>query len=96
MPVLAIAVHYGFALELGPGGLAWGAALSAAAGFGLLADAAGRRRCWLRSRASCACCSRAAGSRATSGGSGAPIRTRGPLTYAGPGSLGGTESALRR
>jgi Peptidase family M28 len=25
-----------------------------------------------------------------------PIRTRGPVTYAGPGSLGGTESALRR
>ena len=26
----------------------------------------------------------------------APILTRGPVTYAGPGSLGGTESALRR
>ena len=25
-----------------------------------------------------------------------PIRTRGPLSYAGPGSLGGTQSALRR
>ena len=25
-----------------------------------------------------------------------PVRTRGPATYAGPGSLGGTESALRR
>ena len=25
-----------------------------------------------------------------------PLRTRGPTTYAGPGSLGGTESALRR
>jgi hypothetical protein len=25
-----------------------------------------------------------------------PIRTRGPLSYAGPGSLGGTDSALRR
>jgi hypothetical protein len=24
-----------------------------------------------------------------------PIHTRGPITYAGPGSLGGTESALR-
>jgi len=29
-------------------------------------------------------------------GGAAEIRTRGPLTYAGPGSLGGTESALRR
>jgi hypothetical protein len=25
-----------------------------------------------------------------------PLRTRGPASYAGPGSLGGTESALRR
>ena len=25
-----------------------------------------------------------------------PLRTRGPAGYAGPGSLGGTESALRR
>jgi hypothetical protein len=25
-----------------------------------------------------------------------PVRTRGPISYAGPGSLGGTESALRR
>jgi hypothetical protein len=27
---------------------------------------------------------------------GAQMRIRGPLSYAGPGSLGGTESALRR
>jgi hypothetical protein len=26
----------------------------------------------------------------------APVTVRGPVTYAGPGSLGGTESALRR
>jgi hypothetical protein len=25
-----------------------------------------------------------------------PLRTRGPASYAGPGSLGGTESALKR
>jgi hypothetical protein len=30
------------------------------------------------------------------GGGGAEARIRGPLSYAGPGSLGGTESALRR
>ena len=29
-------------------------------------------------------------------GSGTMFTIRGPLTYAGPGSLGGTESALRR
>jgi hypothetical protein len=27
---------------------------------------------------------------------GTPITVRGPMSYAGPGSLGGTESALRR
>ena len=95
VPVVAIAVHYGFALELGPGGLAWGAALSAAAGFGLwttllvgglLAALAGVVRVLLARRRIAR----------DEGGSGAPIRTRGPLTYAGPGSLGGTESALRR
>jgi hypothetical protein len=26
----------------------------------------------------------------------APVTVRGPITYAGPGSLGGTKSALRR
>jgi hypothetical protein len=26
----------------------------------------------------------------------APVTIRGPVTYAGPGSLGGTESAIRR
>jgi hypothetical protein len=26
----------------------------------------------------------------------APVTVRGPVTYAGPGSLGGTKSALRR
>ena len=29
-------------------------------------------------------------------GAAAPLSTRGPLSYAGPGSLGGTDSALRR
>jgi len=29
-------------------------------------------------------------------GGGKQFNTRGPLSYAGPGSLGGTESALRR
>jgi hypothetical protein len=34
----------------------------------------------------------ARGSRATP----VPVTVRGPITYAGPGSLGGTKSALRR
>ena len=34
--------------------------------------------------------------RESGGGGAAIISTRGPVTYAGPGSLGGTESALQR
>ncbi|HET6549737.1 MAG TPA: hypothetical protein VFG79_14825 [Solirubrobacter sp.] len=93
-PALAF-MHLGFALGLGPIGLAWGAALGAAsgAGFGsalllagLFAGFAGTARAALaRGRIA-----------RQSGGDAAPILTRGPVSYAGPGSLGGTESALRR
>ena len=82
--------------DLGPHELAWGAALGATAGAGLVVDAAARRRCWPRSRASLrVLLARRRIARETGAGA-APIRTRGPVTYAGPGSLGGTESALRR
>jgi hypothetical protein len=82
------------ALRLGPHELAWGAALAAGSGAGagttllfaaLLAAAAGVLRVALARRRSGEHESRAG-----------EIRTRGPLSYAGPGSLGGTESALRR
>jgi hypothetical protein len=94
-PILLVAVHYGFALDLGPLGLAWGAALAAMTGAGLwstlllgalLAAFAGVVRVLLARR-------RLARDETPSG---AGIKTRGPLSYAGPGSLGGTESALRR
>jgi hypothetical protein len=93
-PVLAL-VHYGLALDLGAVALAHGMALAAAAGAGLwsaallaglLAALAGVVRVLF-----------ARGRIARAGDSdGTAIRTRGPVTYAGPGSLGGTESALRR
>jgi Peptidase family M28 len=95
LPVLAIGVHYGFAFDLGPVGLAWGAALAAGAGSGLwstlllgavLAAFAGVVRVLFARR-------RIARDAPPEGKS---IKTRGPLSYAGPGSLGGTESALRR
>jgi hypothetical protein len=88
-------VHYGFAFNLDPAGLAWGAALGAAAGSGLwstlllgavLAALAGVVRVLFARR-------RLARDEPGKGGA---IKTRGPLSYAGPGSLGGTESALRR
>jgi hypothetical protein len=88
-----VAVYYGVAFGLGPAGLAWGAVLGASAGAGLgttillaglLSCLAGLVRVLVARRGE----PREAGA--------APIRTRGPLSYAGPGSLGGTESALRR
>jgi hypothetical protein len=94
-PVLVLA-HLGLALHLGPLGLLWGASLAAAAGAGLwsmlvvaalAAALAGLLRVLVARRAA---------DRASGGDVKSTIQTRGPLSYAGPGSLGGTESALRR
>ena len=95
VPPVLVVVHYGFALDLGPVDLVWGASLAAAAGAGLwsvallaglLAALAGAVRVVFARRRL---------ARETDA-DGRPISTRGPVTYAGPGSLGGTESALRR
>jgi len=95
VPVVLVAVYYCLALDLDPLELAWGAALAAGSGSGLwstlllagvLAALAGVIRVLLARR-------RIARDE-TPGGAG--IKTRGPVSYAGPGSLGGTESALRR
>ncbi len=95
VPIVLVAVHYGFALDLGPLGLAWGATLAAATGAGLwstlllaavLAALAGVVRVLIARRR----LAREAGPASSA------FQTRGPLSYAGPGSLGGTESALRR
>ncbi len=95
VPPLLVVVHYGLALDLGPVDLVWGASLAAAAGAGLwsvvllaglLAALAGAVRVVFARRRL---------ARDTDA-DGRPISTRGPVTYAGPGSLGGTESALRR
>ena len=95
VPIVLVAVYYGLALDLDPLELAWGAALAAGSGSGLwstlllagvLAALAGVIRVLLARR-------RIARDE-TPGGAG--IKTRGPVSYAGPGSLGGTESALRR
>ena len=59
-------------------------------------DAAARGRPGRAGGRRSACCSRAAASRATRRPAARGIKTRGPVSYAGPGSLGGTESALRR
>jgi hypothetical protein len=93
LPLAAVG-YYELAFDLGPAQLAWGAVLgaSAGAGFGsalalagLMAALAGLIGVLVARR----------GMAPDDPGTPA-ISTRGPLTYAGPGSLGGTESALRR
>jgi len=94
-PIVLVAVYYCLALGLSPLELAWGAALAAGTGAGMwstlllagvLAALAGTIRVlFARGRLA---------RDETPSGSG--IKTRGPVSYAGPGSLGGTESALRR
>jgi hypothetical protein len=92
LPALVV-VYYAVTLGLNPLQLAWGAVLGAAGGAGagttlLLAGLLGALAGLVRVIA-------ARRGEAAAGG-GPVIRTRGPLSYAGPGSLGGTESALRR
>lgn len=95
-PALLVIAYYGVSLGFGPVSLAWTAFLAVAGGhvspialiewslvLGVTASvlASGWRRWRVAARESEVP---------------APVSIRGPVTYAGPGSLGGTESALRR
>jgi hypothetical protein len=96
LPLLVVA-HYASALGLGPAGIAWLGVLMAAGGHVTPAAAVA-----LSVFAACAIAaasilvSRRRVARLAGPAGDAPLRTRGPVSYAGPGSLGGTESALRR
>jgi Peptidase family M28 len=94
LPFLVVIVYYARAFGLNPLEEAWMVVLSAASGQlslavavvvgGVLACLAGLLKIMrMRRRV-----------QATAGPE--PVVTRGPISYAGPGSLGGTESALRR
>jgi Peptidase family M28 len=94
LPFAIVAFYYARALGLDPLELAWMLMLSAASGQISLAAAivaAGLLACLaallivMRTR-----------KRVAATVEPEPLRTRGPASYAGPGSLGGTESALRR
>ncbi|MGA2319970.1 MAG: M28 family peptidase [Solirubrobacteraceae bacterium] len=97
VPLVLLIAFYADQLGLGPGGVAWTAVLLLAAGhFGVLGAIL-----WSLSFG----CAATAAMLALSPASELPgsqhrappkITIRGPLSYAGPGSLGGTESALRR
>jgi len=94
LPFAVVAFYYARALGLDPLELAWMLLLSAASGqlsLPVAVVAGGVLACLaallvvMRTR-----------KRVEAKVEPEPLRTRGPATYAGPGSLGGTESALRR
>jgi hypothetical protein len=92
-PPALVAVYYATTLGLGPVSLAWNAALLLAGGHvGVLTA--------LEWSIVLGCVASvvvlAMRSVHEPRPEDAPVTIRGPVTYAGPGSLGGTESALRR
>ena len=96
VPLALLIAFYARELGLGPGGVAWDAVLLLAGGHvGIAATVL-----W---SLGCGCVAAAALLATAPEGmpdedgidGGTPLRIRGPLSYAGPGSLGGTESALR-
>ena len=99
LPLLLALLGYGIALHTGPIGLAWLSALAVAGGhvspLGVLLGSL-----FLGCGASALAVVLGTRLEPGRGGSNADgpgdVVSRGPLTYAGPGSLGGTESALRR
>jgi hypothetical protein len=97
LPLALLILFYAHELGVGPGGMAWDAVLALAGGhIGIPAAAL-----WsiafgcVVAAARIAISSSVASSEDGMDGR-SPVRIRGPLGYAGPGSLGGTESALRR
>ena len=95
MPFVLVAAYYAEQFGLDPLELAWEAVLLLAGGYaGPLGIVAWSfvLACGLLS-ASVALRKRRPASETPDRGA---VTTRGPLGYAGPGSLGGTESALRR
>jgi hypothetical protein len=94
LPFAMVPLYYALALHLDPVELLWMTMLAAASGqlsVGVAIVGAGMLACLagllivMRTRR-----------RVHATAEPEPLRTRGPVTYAGPGSLGGTESALRR
>jgi hypothetical protein len=96
---LLVVLHDASALGLGPLDVGWLGVLLAAGGhLGVLAAAtlALLVACGLRTVALVVAQGRLPRAPSTTGTLPPVLRTRGPAGYAGPGSLGGTESALRR
>jgi hypothetical protein len=93
LPVLAV-LHYVSALDLDPLSFAWLVALATADGHISIGTALAVSL-WLGCLAGLLVVLRVR-RKAEAAAEPERLRTRGPASYAGPGSLGGTESALRR
>jgi hypothetical protein len=93
VPLVLVVVYYAVTLGLGPIGLAWTFVLMVGGGHVGVVTAL-EWSLFLGCAASVAVIAL----QAARAGDAAdlPITVRGPVSYAGPGSLGGTESALRR
>jgi hypothetical protein len=93
VPAALMIFYYASQFDLGPLGVLWsGVLLIAGGGLGVPALLE-----W-SIVAGCAVSVAMIGARAARSAAPepAPVTVRGPITYAGPGSLGGTKSALRR
>ncbi len=94
VPIVVVALYYATALKLNPLDEIWMGTLSVASGqlsFAVAFVASALLACLVALLAVMRTRHRVAANAEPE-----PLRTRGPASYAGPGSLGGTESALRR
>jgi hypothetical protein len=97
VPLVLLLVFYARVLGVGPGGIAWDAVLLLAGGHvGIAATVLWSLGFGCVVAAALLATAPEAELQNDGIDGGAPLRIRGPLSYAGPGSLGGTESALRR
>ena len=97
VPLLALVSFYARELGLGPSGVAWeGLLLFAGGHVGIAGDLLWSIALGTASAAAMLAIATPALRTGPGADDGFEITIRGPLSYAGPGSLGGTESALRR
>jgi len=97
VPLVLLIAFYARELGVGPGGIAWEAVLLLAGGqVGVAAMVLWSLAFGCVATATLLALAPRASTEDRGIDDGTPLRIRGPLSYAGPGSLGGTESALRR
>ncbi len=97
LPLALLVMFYADQLGLGPGGVAWTAVLLLAGGHvGVLGALLWSLAFGCVVAAAMIALEPLASLPGSGTDDGAEIAIRGPMSYAGPGSLGGTESALRR